>query len=148
MLAPPSLRPNLGKKQREYVKQRAGQIRSKPECIESDAYPQSSWKLVAWWNTCFGTASFPSAETVRKEIDRQHPKYFDFLGYSIDFQKQYEQQAGIPACYDEELKNAETRLRLEDEQRQTISTRAWEARNMGNQEEAIERDQVWRPRHI
>jgi hypothetical protein len=115
------LRPNLGKSQREYVKQRAEQIRSSPSFIPNDAYPQSSWKLVAWWNTCFGTASFPSAETVRKEIDRQHPKYFDFLGYSIDhLPKQYEQQAGIPTCYDEELKNAEMRLGLEDEQRQTI----------------------------
>jgi hypothetical protein len=38
---------------------------------------------VAWWNTCFGTASFPEPATVHAEIARQHPRHFDFLGYSI-----------------------------------------------------------------
>jgi hypothetical protein len=38
---------------------------------------------VAWWNTCFGTASFPELSTVQAEIARQHPRHFDFIGYSI-----------------------------------------------------------------
>jgi hypothetical protein len=58
-LAPPNLRPNLGKSQCEYIKRRAEEIRSSPSFVPNDAYPKSAWKLVAWWNTCFGTAGFP-----------------------------------------------------------------------------------------
>jgi hypothetical protein len=82
-LAPPTLRPNLGKSQREYIKQRAEQIRGSPSFVPNDAYPQSAWKLVAWWNTCFGTAGFPEPTTVQAEIARQHPREFNFLEYSI-----------------------------------------------------------------
>jgi hypothetical protein len=82
-LAPPTLRPNLGKSQREYIKRRAEEIRSSASFVPNDAYPKSAWKLVAWWNTCFGTAGFPEPTTVQAEIARRHPREFDFLEYSI-----------------------------------------------------------------
>jgi hypothetical protein len=63
------------------VKQRAEEIRRNPNFEQQEEYPQSDWRFVAWWNTSFGIASFPDADTVRQEIRRSHPKNFDFLNY-------------------------------------------------------------------
>jgi hypothetical protein len=84
-LAPPVLRPNLGKAQRQYIKERADNIRAQDGYIGShkEDLPSSNWRLVAWWNTTFGIATTPTAADVQQEINRNHPRNFDYLSYSI-----------------------------------------------------------------
>jgi hypothetical protein len=82
-VAPPPLKLNPGKQERNLIKYRYDEIREHPLFVENTEFPTGKVKFVFWWISCFPGPTFPTQQEISRALLENHPRTFDFTSFDL-----------------------------------------------------------------
>jgi hypothetical protein len=82
-VAPPPLKLNPGKQERNLIKYRYDEIREHPLFVDNTDFPTGKAKFVFWWISCFPGPTFPTQQEISRALLENHPRTFDFASFDL-----------------------------------------------------------------